>query len=298
MASPKLLIMSLLLPCFLQLAIAQDVNQTYTNESGKEHLIGLCNRQALEQDSFQTWFQPEYEAYQPDEALVQKAKENLDGISIDVFMATWCGDSRKEVPRFYKILDEIGVAESSIRLINVYREASRYKQSPTHEEQGKLLHRVPTFIVYREGVEIGRIVEYPVSSLEMDLAQILVGLPSDPSYKVVSVVAERLTELDSLTNRKDLFAIARDVYKFAGNDRSLNTYGYLLMNKEEIDMAIAVFRINTMLFSKVPNVYDSLAEAYERNENLTKALNMYKVVVSLDPEHENALSKIEELEGK
>ncbi|MFK7923763.1 MAG: hypothetical protein AB8H47_17520 [Bacteroidia bacterium] len=290
--------MSLLLPCFLQLTIAQDINQTYTNETGKEHLIGLCNRQALEQDSFQVWFQPQYEAYQPNETLIQKAKENLEGISIDIFMATWCGDSRKEVPRFYKILDEIGLGESSIRLINVYRNAPRYKQSPTHEEVGKLLHRVPTFIVYRDGEEIGRIVEFPVSSLEMDLAQILLGLPTDPSYKSVAVVDERLALVDTLTDRKALFAIAKDVYKFAGNDRALNTYGYVLMSRDEVDKAIAVFTINTMLFSKMPNVYDSLAEAYERNEDYEKALNMYKVLVALDPENERGLAKIEELEGK
>lgn len=298
MNSYKLLIMSFLLPCFCQILSAQEINQTYVDDAGKMQLIGLCDRNALEQDSFKTWYQAEYNAYEPDEALIEKAKHHLDDISIEIFMATWCGDSRREVPRFYKILDALAVSDDNISLINVYRKAPRYKQSPTHEEVGKLLHRVPTFIVYRDGKEIGRIVEFPGSSLEMDLVQILVGLPSAPQYKVVAVVDQRLAALDSMTDRQALLNIAREVYKFAHNDRGLNTYGYVLMSRDEVDKAIAVFTINAMLNSKEPNVYDSLGEAYERKEDFESALYMYQAVVSLDPENEHALTKIAELEQK
>ncbi len=298
MNSYKLLIMSFLLPLFCQSTLAQEINQTFIDESGKLQLIGLCNRSALQQDSFKTWYQAEYDAYQTDKELIDKAKDHLDDISIEIFMATWCGDSRREVPRFYKILDALEVADEDISLINVYRNAPRYKQSPTHEEVGKLLHRVPTFIVYRHGLEIGRIVEFPGSSLEMDLTQILLGLPSAPQYKVVAVVDERLSTLDSMTDRQALLNIAREVYKFAHNDRGLNTYGYVLLSRDEVDKAIAVFTINAMLNSKVPNVYDSLGEAYERKEDFESALYMYQAVVSLDPENEHALAKIEELEQK
>ncbi|MEM6346245.1 MAG: thioredoxin family protein [Bacteroidota bacterium] len=290
--------MSFLLPCFCQILSAQEINQTYVDDAGKMQLIGLCDRNALEQDSFKTWYQAEYNAYEPDEALIEKAKHHLDDISIEIFMATWCGDSRREVPRFYKILDALAVSDDNISLINVYRKAPRYKQSPTHEEVGKLLHRVPTFIVYRDGKEIGRIVEFPGSSLEMDLVQILVGLPSAPQYKVVAVVDQRLAALDSMTDRQALLNIAREVYKFAHNDRGLNTYGYVLMSRDEVDKAIAVFTINAMLNSKEPNVYDSLGEAYERKEDFESALYMYQAVVSLDPENEHALTKIAELEQK
>ncbi|MEL7534884.1 MAG: thioredoxin family protein [Bacteroidota bacterium] len=207
--------MSFLLSCFCQSLTAQQINQSYTDESGELHLIGLCDRTALEQDSFKTWYQAEYEAYQVEQTLIERTKPHLAGISIEIFMATWCGDSRREVPRFYKILDALEIDEQAITLINVYRKAPRYKQSPTHEELGKLLHRVPTFIVYRDGKEIGRIVEFPGSSLEMDLTQILLGLPSAPQYKVVAVVDERLATVDSMTDRKALFSIAKEVYKFS-----------------------------------------------------------------------------------
>jgi hypothetical protein len=35
------------------------------------------------------------------------------------------------------------------------------------------IERVPTFIIYKEGKEIGRIIETPVQSLEADLQKIL-----------------------------------------------------------------------------------------------------------------------------
>lgn len=295
MNSPKLLITSLLCLFFSVPGLAQDLNQIYLDADSNQHLIGLCDRTALEEAPFAEWFESGYSFYEVDQNLISRVAGQLEGISFDIFMATWCGDSRREVPRFYKVLDALGVGEEQIRLVNVYRDAPHYKQSPTHEEQGKLLHRVPSFIVYRDGDEIGRIVEFPVTSLEMDLVQILLGVPSDPQYKIVSVLDKRLSQVDSLQDRKALFEIAKAVYKNAANDRALNTYGYVLMSANEIDKAIAVFTINTMLFAKEPNVYDSLAEAYERKEDYERALAYYKVVVSLDPENEHALEKIEEL---
>ncbi len=43
---------------------------------------------------------------------------------------------------------------------------SRYKQAPKHEEQGLNIYRVPTFYCVLKNVEIGRIIEYPIESLD------------------------------------------------------------------------------------------------------------------------------------
>ncbi len=34
-------------------------------------------------------------------------------------MGTWCGDSKRETPRFYKILDETGFNQNNFELITV-----------------------------------------------------------------------------------------------------------------------------------------------------------------------------------
>ena len=35
----------------------------------------------------------------------KKIKMNLKDVSVLCFMGTWCGDSRRETPRFYKIME-------------------------------------------------------------------------------------------------------------------------------------------------------------------------------------------------
>lgn len=276
---------------------SQTLNHEVTYAEGRKMLLGKCNREGLNKEAYKEWFDKNYEAHAIDAAVLEKCKDKLDGIEIQIFMGTWCGDSRREVPRFYKVMDELGVGEDQISLINLNRGAEKTKQSPTHEEVGKLIHRVPTFIVMKEGKEIGRIVETPVTSFEIDLAQILHGFPSAPNYKVVMRLNKLLDEKNIPTDRKELIEIARAVQHDSWNDGELNTFGYVLMAAGDIDRAIAVFTINTMLHRNVPNVWDSLGEAYEKAERLPDALKMYEAVVKLDPDNEHALEKIASLKA-
>ena len=41
---------------------------------------------------------------------------------------------------------------------------------------------MPTFILYKDGVELGRIVETPIESMEDDIFNILIGSPPQPNY--------------------------------------------------------------------------------------------------------------------
>ena len=59
---------------------------------------------------------------------------------------------------------------------------SLYKKSPQHEEAGKNIVRVPTIIVEQKGNEIGRIIEFPITSLEKDLLTILRKEKYQPNY--------------------------------------------------------------------------------------------------------------------
>jgi predicted Zn-dependent protease len=70
------------------------------------------------------------------------------------------------------------------------------------------------------------------------------------------------------------------------------------MYKGELEKAIAVLRINALYFSDVPNVYDSLGEAYLNNGEQEKALRMYQKVLSFDNNNENAKKQIEQLEKR
>ena len=155
------------------------LNQTvHDKKSNRRILIGLSNRQGLQQYPFSGWFNKEYGAYALNKEAVQGIKDDSNNLSIKLFMGTWCKDSRREVPRIYRILDAVGFDEPSLTLINLDRE----KSSPGEEEIGLNIHHVPTVILYKSGKEIGRIIEYPVQSLEEDMVAIINGTNYTPNY--------------------------------------------------------------------------------------------------------------------
>lgn len=124
------------------------------NDSKKDNpmLIGLSQRSDYEHsEHFKQWFNEEYESYEIDEETLYLTSAIEDEIKIECFMGTWCEDSRREVPRFYKILDQIKFNEKNLKIVSV----DRGKVSPGGEEKGKNIHHVPTMIFYSQG-QIGR----------------------------------------------------------------------------------------------------------------------------------------------
>lgn len=155
----------------------QDFPATATLVNG--HLSGLAQKSDFNQEPFATWFNPRYEAYSLDEETKNALKKGLKGVQIKAFMGTWCGDSKREVPQFYKMIDEIGFSDKNLTLVTV----DRSKKEPAVLVSGNNIVRVPTFIFYRNGEEIGRYVERPRESLEADILKIVTGEPYKHSYE-------------------------------------------------------------------------------------------------------------------
>ncbi len=106
----------------------------------------------------------------PDQEAIGKIMEvNKEDLSIQIVLGTWCPDSRREVPRFMKIIDLIDFPSAKITFIGV----DNSKQAPVGEYDKLEIERVPTFIFLRNKVEAGRIIENPVTSLEQDMLDIL-----------------------------------------------------------------------------------------------------------------------------
>jgi thiol-disulfide isomerase/thioredoxin len=105
-------------------------------------------------------------------------KNGLKGITIKGFMGTWCGDSKRETPRFFKILEQADFKMKNLELITV----NRSKKTPGNLQDGFNVFKVPTFIFYKDGKEIGRYVEFARESLEKDILKIVTGLPYKHSY--------------------------------------------------------------------------------------------------------------------
>lgn len=136
----------------------------------EEILFGYCDRDAFENELFNTWFTEEYESYKLDEkALTEIDFKNNSQPEITIVMGTWCSDSRREVPRFYKIMEKLEYDFDNLTLITV----NRQKKAGDIEIDNLNVELVPTLIFYENGVEKGRIIESPVKSLEKDMVEIL-----------------------------------------------------------------------------------------------------------------------------
>lgn len=149
---------------------AQEKNRLINDErSGKPMLIGYCDRTAFADTNFAWWYDSEYQNYEMDKAVIDSIKSKLNDLTVTLVMATWCSDSRREVPRFFRILDELNFKSDDIKIICV----DRKKESPEGNIQSMDIRFVPTFIFKKGGTEIGRIIEIPASTLERDLKEIL-----------------------------------------------------------------------------------------------------------------------------
>ncbi len=141
-------------------------------------LIGKITRSNLEVLPYAAWFTENYNNYNLDKQTIASFEEVLSDYEITIFMGTWCGDSKREVPVFYKILDETEFDPQKITLIAV----SEYKDTPEGFQKGRNITHVPTFIFEKNGVESNRIVESPIATLEMDIYSILTNKEYQHTY--------------------------------------------------------------------------------------------------------------------
>ena len=164
-----LLLITLTLPLW---AGAQIYNKKALDpKRNNEMLIGYCNRDGFRtiNSNFDSCYQVEYPSYSPDKATMAQLKSALKGVKITIVLATWCGDSKEWVPRFYKILDELKYKNKNLTVIAVDRTRSA-EGTPVDKLS---IERVPTFIFYRNKAEIGRIIETPEGLLEQHMLKIL-----------------------------------------------------------------------------------------------------------------------------
>lgn len=134
-----------------------------------EVLVDTCTRDGLTGQVFGAFYQQEYASYSPDAEIIRLIGRLLDDCYLTVVMGSWCSDSQEQVPRFYKILDQLHFPEDQLTLICV----DRKKKTIRADIQPLNIQLVPTFIFYRKGAEAGRIIEAPSETLEKDILNIL-----------------------------------------------------------------------------------------------------------------------------
>ncbi len=114
-------------------------------------------------------FKARYDTVALEEDLLGLIRNVNSGVDFLVFLGTWCGDSRREVPRFLKVADRCGIDSSRIRLYGL----DRTKKSSDGLTDQYHIERVATFIFLRNGAEVGRVTEKPNATIEADMLSIL-----------------------------------------------------------------------------------------------------------------------------
>jgi len=133
------------------------------------NLLGPVTRAQL-YSAFPGW-KDRSEVYTPRTDVMEKLRASSTRVDTVVFLGTWCKDSRNEVPKFLKVYD--GAANGNFTLTMYGVDRSKKDGQGLTEKYG--ITRVPTFIFMRDDKELGRIVEFPRSTMEGDFLSIVAG---------------------------------------------------------------------------------------------------------------------------
>jgi thiol-disulfide isomerase/thioredoxin len=286
-------LITLALVALMGVAMAQ---QTYLDQNKNKHLIGQFKATALQEDtSYNKWYNKNFEAYKIDQSLAPKIKSLAnDKIKIQIFLGTWCGDSKREVPRMIKLLEQTGI--TNYEIIGTYDTDTLYKVSPQHEEKGLNIFRVPTFIVYKDGKELNRIIEFPKESFEKDLITILQNKPYTPHYNLGNTIDTYFSEKnysDSIIEK-----VAKLVKGKSYTFSELNAKAYVELRKNNTDYAVALFRVNARLYPGL-DAYDSLAEAYTKKKDDKNAIALWQYIAEdANNKNKKALEQLRKLTMK
>jgi len=247
-------------------------------------LYGRITTDSLTKPPYDTWFTKNYNDYTINPTAQQQLQPTLlKGITIKAFFGSWCGDSKRELPRLIKVLDGIGFNKKSLEIVATGGSDSLYKQSPAGDEKGLGIFKVPVFIVYKDGRETGRINEFPVETLERDLLAILTGSGYTPNYKSFATLNKWLnTGVLSDTNTT-VRGLSMQIKNLIDNEYELNSLGFLLLKHKQPKEALTVFKINAALFPNSANVLSSLGEAYLTSGEKEKAIVILEKSLELNP---------------
>jgi thiol-disulfide isomerase/thioredoxin len=167
---PLLLIVLVTVIASRPAASAGDAQAGEETQKTEEVLVGPVTREEIEA-AVPRWAESEVAA-QPDAEAARALAAVQPGAEVTVFLGTWCGDSRREVPRLWKALSEAG---SAMPFAIHYVGVDRAKREPAAAITESAVRYLPTFVVLRDGTEVGRVIETSPNGIEKDLLALLTG---------------------------------------------------------------------------------------------------------------------------
>lgn len=148
---------------------SSDSYRIAVDSHGTKIVTGVFSPALLETDSSFLWYRENYAAFMPDSGSVAVIAADAKNIHFIVVGGTWCGDTKRELPKFFKTVSLAHIPDTNIVLYGVDRSK---KSSDGFTEKYDIIN-VPTFILFANGKEIGRIVESEKRGIEFDLVDLL-----------------------------------------------------------------------------------------------------------------------------
>ena len=100
-------------------------------------------------------------------------------------------------------------------------------------------------------------------------------------------VGEGVTEIKDMLNSYPSPAIV--------SESVINSFGYRYLREKKAKEAIELFELNTLLYPKSANVYDSLGDAYLETNNINLAEKSFEEALNRNPDYEPAKRKLAEI---
>jgi tetratricopeptide (TPR) repeat protein len=262
-------------------------------DNQSRYLYGPCDKSAFLKGEFKAWAEASYTAYTPDGSdcldLLQNA--NWTGVKIDVFFATWCGDSKYQVPRFIRMSELAHVPDSIISYIAL----DGNKCGPSSEEASRQIHRVPTFIVSRNGTELGRVVEWTDRSLAEDLWRIVSRYRYQAHYAVANALMKEIETTGPRAITRNAEKRAEAARPLLKNVAELASVASVYFVRKQYEAAEAVALVNRFSFEQSPTAHYWLGRVAEQKGQLTDARRHYARALALDPKHSPSTQRLAQL---
>lgn len=147
-----------------------DFDISKDEQTGQTMFIGKCLFDDISEEASFDWFTMSSNNYNPDQTITEQLKKVLPSCQLYIFMGTWCEDTHNLLPKLYKTM-LLSRSYTNYKMYGV----DRNKKSNRKEEESYKIINVPTIIVMKDGVELGRIVETTKTTIESDLLKIIEG---------------------------------------------------------------------------------------------------------------------------
>ena len=251
-------------------------------------LVGSVTRADLKTAPYSEWFDGAYARYQPDSASVERLRPLLEGVSIEAYFGTWCGDSRRQIPKLARLLDLAGFDERRLSLVGLSDRMMEFKQAPGRPEAKRYVHRTPTIVIVRDGREAGRIVETPALSLEADLLGILEGRGPAPKYGAEAWVHHLFADLSPEEAMKALLSGGPEVLKRSDPDSLWHYAEFDLLKNGRAREAKAVLDLHLALNPRSVVGHVLMSDALVALGRTEEARQAIERALAIEPGNERA----------